>query len=159
MVQLKFTLLRAPSSDVPVVVRCQPNIGSHSNRVDKDVLLDVGRKCSFFFHLNTFIYIFAPKVWKEPITGDHNNFIFVNTSISIFQNSAVNMRPQHVAPGNKIQCLWGLFPGASCWSAWLLAAEFHSLSRHINEVKMTFVVWATWELSILSFHLQAAHTH
>ena len=29
-------------------------------------------------------------------------------------DSAVNNRPQHEAPRNKIQCLWGLFPGASC---------------------------------------------
>ena len=29
-----------------------------------------------------------------------------NRPISIFQNSAVNNRPQHDAPGNRMQCLW-----------------------------------------------------
>ena len=37
-----------------------------------------------------------------------------NKPISIFENSAVNNGLQHEAPGNKLQCLWGLLPVLKC---------------------------------------------
>ena len=50
-----------------------------------------------------------------------------SASMQIGQFLAVNNRPQHQAPGNKIQCLWGLFPGASCWGllfcSWILGDQ------------------------------------
>ena len=46
--------------------------------------------------------------------------------ISIFQNSAVKNGRQHQAPGSKLQCLWGLFPGAWCWGP-SFTAEFSKI--------------------------------
>lgn len=37
-----------------------------------------------------------------------------NRPISKFKSSALNTRPQHEAPGNKLHKLYILFPGASC---------------------------------------------
>ena len=62
----------------------------------------------------------AVECWYTPTVHTCNRVI------SRFHNSPVNNKPQQEAPGNKLQCLWGIFPEDSDWVL-LFIAEYQNI--------------------------------
>ena len=65
--------------------------------------------------------------------------VFLPVSIGQFRYFKIHLLPidLRMRLGNKIQCLWGLFPWASCWSPYCLRLNFKIW-------KLVYFVSKTW---------------